>query len=48
MDKDFALILARKIGIDIQHVLREEAELIFLKGLFESSFSERLIRRLPL
>ncbi|MCM8831938.1 MAG: nucleotidyl transferase AbiEii/AbiGii toxin family protein [Candidatus Omnitrophica bacterium] len=43
MDKDFALVLARKIGIDIQQVLREEVELIFLKGLFESFFSDRLM-----
>ena len=43
MDKDFALKCAANIGIDVLQVIREEAELIFLKGLFESSFSDRLI-----
>jgi predicted nucleotidyltransferase component of viral defense system len=43
MEKDFALKLAAQIGIDVQQVVREEAELIFLKGLLESSFSDRLV-----
>lgn len=43
MDKEFALRLAAQIGIDAQQVIREEAELTFLNGLFESSISERLI-----
>jgi len=43
MDKDFALKLAADIGIDVQQVIREEAEIIFLKGLFESPLSDRLI-----
>lgn len=43
MDKDFVLNLAKKIGIDLQQVIREEVELVFLKGLFESSISERII-----
>lgn len=43
MDKDFALKLAADIGIDVQQVIREEVELIFLKGLFESSISDKLI-----
>ena len=43
MDKDFALNLAAQIGIDVQQVIREDAEVFFLKGLFESSISERII-----
>lgn len=43
MDKDFALNLAAQIGIDTQQVVREEVELIFLNGLFESSLSDRLV-----
>lgn len=43
MDKDFALRLSAEIGIDVQQIIREEAELIFLKGLFESSISDRLV-----
>lgn len=43
MDKDFALKLAADIGIDVQQVLREEAELTYLKGLFESFLSDRLV-----
>lgn len=43
MDRDFALKLAAGIGIDVLQVIREEAELIFLRGLFESSVSDRLI-----
>lgn len=43
MDKDFALNLAAEIGIDVQQVIREEAEVFFLKSLFESSISEQLI-----
>lgn len=43
MDKDFALNLAADIGIDVQQVIREEVEVFFLNGLFESSISERLI-----
>lgn len=43
MDRDFALKLAADIGIDVLQVIREEAELIFLRGLFESSISDRLI-----
>lgn len=43
MDKDFALNLAAKIGIDVQQVIREEAELIFLNGLFESALADGLV-----
>lgn len=43
MDKDFALNLAAQIGIDVQQVIREEVELVFLKGFFESAISDRLI-----
>ena len=43
MDRDFALKLAADIGIDVQQVIREEVELVFLKGLFESSISDKLI-----
>lgn len=43
MDKDFALKLSADTGIDVQQVIREEAEFIFLRGLFESSFSDKLI-----
>lgn len=43
MDRDFALKLAADIGIDVLQVIREEVELIFLGGLFESSLSDRLI-----
>ena len=43
MDKEFALRLAAKIGIDVQQVIREEAELNFLRGLFESSISDKLV-----
>lgn len=43
MDRDFALKLAADIGIDIQQVIREEIELIFLAKLFDSSISDRLI-----
>lgn len=43
MDKDYALKMASDIGIDVQQVLREEVELVFLKGLLESTFSDRLI-----
>jgi len=43
MDKDFALRLAAEIGIDVQQIIREEIELIFLRGLFDSSIGDRLI-----
>ena len=43
MDKGLALQLAADIGIDVQQVIREEVELIFLKGLFESSLSDKII-----
>lgn len=43
MEKDLALRIAPEIGIDVQQVIREEAELIFLKGLFESSISDTLV-----
>lgn len=43
MDRDFALKLAADIGIDVQQVIREEAELIILKNIFESSLSEKII-----
>jgi len=43
MDKDFALKLAADIGIDVQQVIREEVELIFLRGLFESGLSDKII-----
>lgn len=43
MDKDFALRLAAEIGIDVQQVIREETELIFLRELFESPLSDRVI-----
>jgi len=43
MEKDFALREAARIGIDVQQVIREEAELIVLKALFESVISDALI-----
>jgi len=43
MDKDFALNLAAKIGIDVQQVIREEVELVVLSALLDSSLSDRLI-----
>lgn len=43
MDKEFALNLAAEIGIDVQQVIREDVEVLFLKGLFESRISERII-----
>jgi predicted nucleotidyltransferase component of viral defense system len=43
MEKDFALQEAARIGIDVQQVIREEAELIVLKALFESVISDALI-----
>jgi len=43
MDKDFALNMAAQAGIDAQQVVREEAELIFLQGLFESAISDGLV-----
>lgn len=43
MNEDIALNLAAQIGIDVQQVIREEVELIFLKALFESPFSDRLV-----
>lgn len=43
MEKDFALREAARIGIDVQQVIREEAELIALKALFESVISDSLI-----
>jgi predicted nucleotidyltransferase component of viral defense system len=43
MDKEFALNLAAQIGIDVQQVIREDVEVFFLKGLFESGISERII-----
>jgi len=43
MDKEFVLKLASQIGIDVQQVVREEAELIFLKSLFESKISDALV-----
>lgn len=43
MEKEFALNLASRIGIDVQQVSREEVELIFLKSLFESKFSDALV-----
>ena len=43
MDKDFAFKLAADAGIDVQQVIREEAELLFLRGLFESSISDKLV-----
>jgi predicted nucleotidyltransferase component of viral defense system len=43
MEKEFAPRIASEIGIDAQRVIREEAELIFLKWLFESPFSDALV-----
>ena len=43
MEKDSALNLSSQIGIDVQQVVREEAELIFLKGLFESKIADALV-----
>lgn len=43
MDKDFALRLQADIGIDVQQIIREEIELIFLDRLFDSPLSDRLI-----
>ncbi len=43
MEKDFALQEAARIGIDVQQVIREEAELIVLKALFESVISDALV-----
>lgn len=43
MEKDFALSLSSQIGIDVQQVIREEAELIFLKSLFESKIADALV-----
>jgi len=43
MEKDFALNLSSQIGIDVQQVIREEAELIFLKSLFESKIADALV-----
>ncbi|MFA5099947.1 MAG: nucleotidyl transferase AbiEii/AbiGii toxin family protein [Candidatus Omnitrophota bacterium] len=43
MDKDFALSLSSQIGIDVQQIVREEAELIVLKRLFESPISGEII-----
>jgi predicted nucleotidyltransferase component of viral defense system len=43
MDRDFAIKLAAEIGIDAEQVVREEAELIVLKELFESPFYDRLV-----
>lgn len=43
MDKDFAIKLASEIGIDVEQVIREEAELFVLKELFESPFYDRLV-----
>lgn len=43
MDKDFALKLASEIGIDVEQVIREEAELIVLKRLLEAPFYDRLV-----
>ncbi|MFH1363290.1 MAG: nucleotidyl transferase AbiEii/AbiGii toxin family protein [Candidatus Omnitrophota bacterium] len=43
MEKDFILQEAARIGIDVQQVIREEAELIVLKALFESVICDALI-----
>ena len=43
MEKEFALNLSSQIGIDVQQVIREEAELVFLKGLFESKIADALV-----
>jgi len=43
MERDFALDLSAKLGIDMQQIIREEAELIVLKQLFDSSISDNLI-----
>lgn len=43
MEKECALNLSSQIGIDVQQVIREETELIFLKALFESKISDFLV-----
>ena len=43
MEKDFCLQEAARIGIDVQQVIREEAELIVLKALFESAISDAVV-----
>jgi len=43
MEKEFALRLSSEIGIDVQQLIREEVELIFLKALFESKVSDVLV-----
>lgn len=43
MEKELALSLSSQIGIDVQQIIREEVELIFLKALFESNISDALI-----
>jgi predicted nucleotidyltransferase component of viral defense system len=43
MEKEYALNLSSQIGIDVQQLIREEAELIFLKALFESRISDALV-----
>ncbi|MDB4349687.1 nucleotidyl transferase AbiEii/AbiGii toxin family protein [Omnitrophica bacterium] len=43
MDKDFALKLAAEIGIDVQQIIREETELVFLRALFDSPLSDKLV-----
>jgi predicted nucleotidyltransferase component of viral defense system len=43
MEKEFALRLASQVGIDVQQLIREEVELIFLKALFESKISDGLV-----
>ena len=43
MEKEYALNLSSRIGIDVQQLIREEVELIFLKALFESKISDALV-----
>jgi len=43
MEKEYALNLSSQIGIDVQQVIREEVELIFLEALFESKISDALV-----
>jgi predicted nucleotidyltransferase component of viral defense system len=43
MEKDFAYTLASRTGIDVLQVVREEAEIMVLKQLFESEISEALV-----
>lgn len=43
MDETFAKELSRKFQTDIEQVVREEYEILFLKELFESKFGKSLI-----